>query len=182
MKSMILLFALLISVNAFADSSVVNQDLGPVKLVKKVITFPEDDCIDHLDNHPGNSAYNWRCVVPLSDTVAALKLEPFDVQWGADAFDGKCIGRVTANKSFAAIELNRVPGHPALQKSDALFCLHKAYTMANIENGISIFVLTTRTEVDPTPVITLIENQEQETSPKSKSGPAMEPGIRKKSP
>ena len=165
MKSVILFFALIASVNAFADSSVVNQDLGPVKLVRKTVSFPIEDCINHLKSHPGSSFYNWRCVVPLTDTVGALRLIPYDIQWGANAFDGKCIGRVTANKSFAAIELNRVPGHPVLPKSDALVCLQKAYTMANINNGITVFVLTTHTNIDPAPVITSIENPTPEPAP-----------------
>jgi len=181
MRSIILFFAMLASVNAFADSDVVNQDLGPVSLVRKVVSFPVEDCINHLKSHPGSSFYNWRCVVPLTDTVSALKLVPYNVQWGANAFDGKCIGRVTANKSFATIELNRVPGHPVLPKNDALVCLQKAYTMANIDAGITVFVLTTHSNIDSTPVITPIESPTPDPVPSTTTTPvrAPRPNIRR---
>lgn len=174
MRSMLLLLAMLVSVHAFADSSVVNEAIGPVKLVRKVITFPVEDCIHHLESYPGSSFYNWRCAIPLTDTVDAVMLEPFDITWGANAFGGKCIGRVTANKSFAAIELNRVPGHPVLSQSDALACLQTAYTLAHINTGIAIQVLTTRTDIDAAPVKTPIENPAAEPAtplriPKPKS-------------
>ncbi len=164
MRSIILFLAMLASVNAFADSKVVNQNLGPTNLVRKVISFPVNDCINHLESYPGSSFYNWRCSIPLTDTINAVKLVPYDIQWGANAFDGKCIGRVIANESFAAIELNRVPGNPVLPKSDALVCLQKAYTMANIGTGIAVFVLTTQTNVDSTPVITPIEDPTAEST------------------
>jgi len=178
MKLIIFLFTLFTSVNVFADSSVVNQDLGPVSLVKKAISFPIEDCVNHLESHPGSSFYNWRCVVPLTDTVNAKKLIPYDVQWGANAFDGKCLGRVTANKSFATTELNRVPGHPVLPKSDALVCLQTAYTMARVDTGITVFVLTTHTNVDSIPVITPIENSTSEPAPATTLTPVITPRPR----
>jgi hypothetical protein len=181
MRSILIFFAMLVSVNSFADSSVVNQSLGPVSLVRKVVSFPIEDCINRLEYFPGSDFYNWRCVIPLTDTVGALKLEPFDVQWGSNAFDGKCLCRVTANANFAAIELNRVPGHPVLPKDDAMTCLQKAYSMANINAGIAFFVLTIHANVDATPVVTPIENPTSEQGSPTGTAPvrAPKPIIRK---
>jgi hypothetical protein len=156
MKSLILTVALLTSVSLFADSTVVNNDMGPVSLVRKVVSFPIEDCINHLTSHPGSSFYNWRCVVRLTDTVSAKRLINYDIKWGANMFDGKCLGRVYSSSSFAAIEVNRVPGHPVLPKNDALVCIQQAYNMARIGTGLSVYVLSTHTNINPDPVVTPI--------------------------
>lgn len=157
MKILVFLFSLMLSLSVFADSTVVNHDMGPVRLVRKVINFPVQDCLNHLTSHPGHSKYNWRCVVPLTDTVNAQRLNNYDTFWGVNSFGGKCTVRIFAQKSWLAMEINRPVSSPTvLPKSTAVECVNEAYNKF-LTNGLQIFVLTTHSNIDPSPVVTAIE-------------------------